>query len=215
MIIAGISAVMISKNYYKELNNMLVADAGLCKIQSALESEGVVSVEGKTAEAGANIILDAMASDKYQTFKYFKNENGTYSFELLDTGIMLDVVAGGQEPMTNVQVWTENGQTPQNWYVIDWENGYVSFMCECNGLVLDVEDAGRIGSNVHVYDMHGGPSQLFQLVPPYEDMELAVIKDFENIGGGNVINYVMLFVAIILLACPYERLILKYKERTI
>ena len=140
-------------------------------IQSAINQNKVISVEGENKQNGVNVELYENNNLKSQIFEIEKLEDGYYKIIATHSGKVLDVYAAGKNNGTNVDQYEWNGTDAQKWKIHDEKNGYYSFESKCNGLYLDVYAAlGQDGNNIQVYESNKGIAQKFYL-KKYEEIQ--------------------------------------------
>lgn len=91
-----------------------------------------------------------------------------YSIANVNSGKVLDCVAGGTTSGTNVQQYTSNGTGAQQWFLrlVSSASGdsYYQIVNVKSGLVLDVLGASsRVGANVQIYSSNGTAAQQWVL----------------------------------------------------
>ncbi len=89
---------------------------GLCTIR-AMCSDKYLAVEAMGSTAGSNVVQQAYTGLANQKWFVTENGDGSYSFTSLYNGLLLDVTGGEISPGTNIQVWNENYETPQQFYL--------------------------------------------------------------------------------------------------
>lgn len=83
----------------------------------AVCSEKYLSIERMGSTAGSNVVQQTYSGLANQKWFITKNANGSYRFTSLYNGQVLDVAGGGALPGTNIQVWTENNEPPQEFFL--------------------------------------------------------------------------------------------------
>ncbi len=83
----------------------------------AVCSDKYIAIENMGSTPGSNVVQETYTGLANQKWFITENLNGSYSFTSLYNGCVLDVVDGVAASGTNIQVWTENGQIPQQFYL--------------------------------------------------------------------------------------------------
>lgn len=84
----------------------------------AICSNKYLSIENMGNTAGSNVVQQEYSGLANQKWFITENENGSYSIISLYNKLVLDVYGGVAESGTNIQVWTENFQPAQQFYLI-------------------------------------------------------------------------------------------------
>lgn len=87
-------------------------------------------------------------------------------YKLINAGSnkALDVASGGTANGTNVQIWADNGLTPQEWIVTRNTDGTYKLTNTNSNRVLDVANGGTTdGTNVQIWDSNGFAAQKWNL----------------------------------------------------
>lgn len=99
----------------------------------------------------------------------------TYKITAKHSGKALDVASKATYAGANVQQWSYNGGTNQQWKVVDTRDGYYKLVSVNSGKVLDVASAATYnGANVQQWDDNGGWNQKW---------EFTKVSDSGNTGG--------------------------------
>lgn len=99
----------------------------------------------------------------------------TYKITAKHSGKALDVASKATYAGANVQQWSYNGGTNQQWKVVDTGDGYYKLVSVNSGKVLDVASAATYnGANVQQWDDNGGWNQKW---------EFTKVSDSGNTGG--------------------------------
>jgi len=89
----------------------------------------------------------------------------TYKITAKHSGKALDVAAKATNAGANVQQWSYNGGTNQQWKVVDTGDGYYKLVSVNSGKVLDVASAATYnGANVQQWDDTNGTCQRWKIV---------------------------------------------------
>ena len=97
------------------------------------------------------------------TLKYLNN--GFYKIFQKGTNMCLDVKDGSLLRGTNVQVWSEHEDTPEQWSISKTSTGY-KIQARCGGFCLDVAGAEtNDGTNIRVWEDNDSMAQKFTFVP--------------------------------------------------
>ncbi|MBQ8927073.1 MAG: RICIN domain-containing protein [Oscillospiraceae bacterium] len=140
-------------------------------IFSLLDPNFYLDIEGaaKPGEKGTNVSMCMASNGKLPpecdvwTLQYL--DNGFYKIKQKGTNICLDVQGGSHKRGTNVQVWTEHNDAPEQWSIMRTDTGY-QIQAKNGSYCLDVQDGGTAsGTNVRVWDANGSPAQRFCFVP--------------------------------------------------
>lgn len=137
-------------------------------LQSALNSNKVVDVNGCSGRDGANIQLwDKNGSDA-QLFRVEKNGNGYYTFINKGSNKAMDVYGAYTYSGANVNQWSQNRSSAQQWKIYTangYSDGYVRIRNRC-GKYLDVSGANtKNGTNIQIWDGNNSKAQVFRMVP--------------------------------------------------
>jgi endo-1,4-beta-D-glucanase Y/chitodextrinase len=96
--------------------------------------------------------------------------NGTYKITARHSGKVLEVANGSAADGANVQQWTDNGSTAQQWIITPTTDGYYKLVCKASGKALEVSyNLLTDGGNVHQWTYSGANNQQWKL---------------EDVGGG-------------------------------
>ncbi|MWC30129.1 RICIN domain-containing protein [Paenibacillus sp. MMS18-CY102] len=88
-----------------------------------------------------------------------------YKLTAQHSGKSLDVAAGSMNEGANVQQWADNGNTQQQWKVIDVGNGYYKLISQKSGKALEVAGAAtNDGANVQQWTDTGQANQRWKIV---------------------------------------------------
>jgi len=91
---------------------------------------------------------------------------GAYTLTYTATGKVLDVNAGSSTAGLQLQQWTGNGGTNQQWYLKPTGDGYYTIVSHDSGLVADVSGRSTSdGAQVVQWTANGGTNQEWQLAP--------------------------------------------------
>lgn len=134
-----------------------------------------LDVYGAYSADGTNIQLYQGNGNNAQRFIFNKTEinplqrtyeDGYYNiYSALDLSKSLDVAGAVKANGTNVQLYQNNGNNAQIWYLKYLDNGYYSITTAMNPAVsLDVAGAGmQNGTNIQIYKNNGSNSQQWLL----------------------------------------------------
>ncbi len=134
-----------------------------------------LDVYGAYSADGTNIQLYQGNGNNAQRFIFNKTEinplqrtyeDGYYNiYSALDLSKSLDVAGAVKANGTNVQLYQNNGNNAQIWYLKYLDNGYYSITTAMNPAVsLDVAGAGmQDGTNIQIYKNNGSNSQQWLL----------------------------------------------------
>ena len=140
-------------------------------IFSHLNPNYYLDIDGSAlpAEKGTNVSMWTASTGTLPpecdvwTLKYL--DNGFYKIMQKGTNLCLDVKGGSQLRGTNVQVWTEHSDTPEQWSISATDTGY-KIQARCGSYCLDVS-GGKItsGTNVQVWESNDSNAQRFGFIP--------------------------------------------------
>jgi len=109
-----------------------------------------------------NDISAARAVSGYDT-----SLSGNYFIKNAYSGLYLDVANGATSNGTNIQQWSSNGSTAQQFNLVYLNNGYYAIKTVCSGSAqaLDVWGKSKAdGTNIATYKYSGGANQQFKFV---------------------------------------------------
>lgn len=137
-------------------------------LQSALDSNMVVDVNGGSRNNGANIQLWKKNGSNAQLFRIARNGNGYYTFINKGSNKAIDVYGAYTYSGANVSQWSQNSSRAQQWKLYNasgYPDGYIRIMNRC-GKYLDVNGANtKNGTNIQIWDRNNTKAQVFKLVP--------------------------------------------------
>ena len=91
---------------------------------------------------------------------------GTFTLAYTGSGKVLDVNGGSSTAGLQLQQWTANGGTNQQWYLKPTGDGYYTIVSHDSGLVADVNGRSTSdGAQVVQWTANGGTNQQWQLAP--------------------------------------------------
>lgn len=91
---------------------------------------------------------------------------GTFTLAYTGSGKVLDVNGGSSSVGLQLEQWTANGGTNQQWYLKPTGTGYYTIASHDSGLVADVSGQSTSdGAQVVQWTTNGGANQQWQLVP--------------------------------------------------
>ncbi|RUT36523.1 glycoside hydrolase family 5 [Paenibacillus zeisoli] len=109
----------------------------------------VYAAEGNTTDPGQTGIVSG----------------GIYKLTAQHSGKNLEVAGGSSADGANVQQWTDNGKTQQQWKAIDVGGGYYKLISGSSGKALDVEGAFTYdGANVQQWTDNGQANQKWKII---------------------------------------------------
>lgn len=92
--------------------------------------------------------------------------NGAFSLRYDATGKVLDVNGSSSATGLQLQQWTANGGTNQQWFLRPAAGGFLTIVNVGNGLAADVYGASTSdGAQAVQWTANGGANQQWQLVP--------------------------------------------------
>ena len=118
-----------------ESTNKSEVKDGIYIIESAVNSNYVIDVDGKKTDDGANIHLWQKNSSNNQCFIIKKVTGDYYKIIAKHSGKAVDVCGGSKEPNINIWQWSWNGTNAQLWKFISVGNGYY-YIQNKNGMFL-------------------------------------------------------------------------------
>ncbi len=112
-----------------------------------------LTVEGDSSANGANVCQKTGTGSLGQRWVLEKNANGTFRLHPatdMTGGVSLDVTYGNVEGGTNIQIWENNGLSPQNFGITPSGDGYaITTEVTQHKSCLDVSNASKAsGANV-------------------------------------------------------------------
>jgi hypothetical protein len=166
--------------YYKlegnayELVDELVGSR-LVTIGAATAPNQLIDIWGRSARPGGNAQIWSAHRGANQRFRLNLVGSGYYTIQNVGSGLVLDVMNGGDTPGTNVAQWTPNGGDNQKWRMVptgDADGSYY-FVSKSCGLYLDMNAQQTVnGTNLQVWTRTDGPAQKFlinDVQPTIED----------------------------------------------
>lgn len=125
-----------------------------------------LTVEGDSSANGANVCQKTGTGSLGQRWVLEKNANGTFRFHPatdMTGGVSLDVAYGGLEGGTNIQIWENNGLSPQNFGIQPSGDGYaITTEITEHKSCLDVTNASKAsGANVIQWTNKGAANQIW------------------------------------------------------
>lgn len=134
-------------------------------IESALNKDKVLDIDGAKTNSGANLQLWGKNYTNAQKFYVEYAGEGYYTIKALCSGKYLDVEGAKKDCGTNVWQYDWNGSNAQKWLIKEAGNGYYHIISKCNGLYLDVSGAKtKNGTNIHVWGFNGTNAQKFKFL---------------------------------------------------
>ncbi|MBD0258469.1 MAG: RICIN domain-containing protein, partial [Cytophagales bacterium] len=90
--------------------------------------------------------------------------SGTYKITARHSGKALDVNANGTTDGTNVQQWTDNGSTAQQWIITATTDGHYRLVGNGSGKALEVSNSSLAdGGNVQIWSYVGANTQQWKI----------------------------------------------------
>ena len=155
----------VAQKFIFEPTEAQAIDNGLYQIQTALNSNMVLDVDGASMENSANVHIWGNTNAKQQKFQVIHLGDNYYTIQAFYSKKVLDVAGAGKTDGTNVQQHDSNNSDAQKWLIKDLGDGYYQIISKCNDLYLDL--AGGIsadGVNVQMSTGNGSASQKFKFV---------------------------------------------------
>ena len=136
----------------------ITPESGNCYYIKSKNSGLYLTVENDSASNSANVVQATGTGSRGQKWILEQNSSGTFRLHPATDpsgGMSLDVAYGSSKDATNIQIYSNNGQSAQNFKFIeaDSKNGYY-IATESSGFasVLDVSRKSTAsGANVHQY----------------------------------------------------------------
>ncbi len=125
-----------------------------------------LTVSGDSSANGANVCQSTGTGSLGQRWVLEQNANGTFRLHPatdMTGGVSLDVTYGSTDGGTNIQIWENNGQSPQNFGITESGDGY-AITTEVTGhqSCLDVSNASKAsGANVIQWTNKGAANQIW------------------------------------------------------
>ena len=134
-------------------------------IESALDNNKVLDIDGAKTNTGANLQLWGKNYTNAQKFYVEYIGEGYYTIKALCSGKYLDVEGAKKDCGTNVWQYDSNGSNAQKWLIKEAGNGYYHIISKCGGLCLDVSGAKtKNGTNIHIWNFNGTNAQKFKFL---------------------------------------------------
>lgn len=138
-------------------------DDGEYTIESALDKNKVLDINGASKEDCANLQLWEKNGTSAQKFKISYNSEGWYTITSVCSGKNLDVESSGKSEGTNIQQYSANDSNAQKWYLIPAENDLFYIVSACNNCLVDISGANTSnGTNVHCWCINNTNAQKFR-----------------------------------------------------
>lgn len=113
---------------------------------------------------GDVVATDKRENDPNQTWRFTRNDDGTYSIESLGMGEVIDAAYASSDFGTNIGIYKNNYAQNQKWYVIEYGDGYVFSAAHAEDRVFDItEQSTANGANLQLYGVNYTPSQIFHI----------------------------------------------------
>ncbi|WP_225847781.1 RICIN domain-containing protein [Streptomyces sp. HPF1205] len=121
-----------------------------------------LAIAGNSTADGAKAVQQTGAA----AWTIATTTGGAYTLTYTASGKVLDVNASSSTAGLQLQQWTANGGTNQQWYLKPTGTGYYTIVSHDSGLVADVYGASTSdGAQVVQWTANGGANQQWQLVP--------------------------------------------------
>lgn len=125
-----------------------------------------LTVQGDSSANGANVCQATGTGSLGQRWILEQNANGTFRLHPatdMTGGVSLDVTYGSTEGGTNIQIWENNGQSPQNFGITQSGDGYaITTEVTSHQSCLDVSNASQAsGANVIQWTNRGAANQIW------------------------------------------------------
>lgn len=170
--VSGINGRVDSNFWYdqgEEKYTKTIED-GIYIIESSLQKNKVVDVNGGADWNGANIQLWSRNDNSSQKFKINYEGDGKYSIMALCSGKYIDAENNGNTQGTNVLQYEYTGADNQKWYIKEETDGLYSIISVSSKLYLDVyNNQSADGTNIQLWSGNGGNSQKFVFLKTTED----------------------------------------------
>lgn len=113
---------------------------------------------------GDVVAMDKKENDPNQTWRFTRNNDGTYSIESVGMGEVIDAAYASSDFGTNIGIYKNNYAQNQKWYVIEHGDGYVFSAAFAEDRVFDItEQSTANGANLQLYGLNYTPSQIFNI----------------------------------------------------
>ena len=164
-------------------------DDGWYQIYSKAYNGKVVDIRGgvKPGMKDAETLVfnrNMGATDNQVFYIKYNEETGYYNITNDVSGLYLDVKGGGTANSTPVIMFGKNSSCNQDWLFEKDDNGYVSIVSRCSGMVLDAASSGSL----LIYSSHGGDNQKWQLVAVQTEDNLIEEGDYQIVIGENAFD---------------------------
>lgn len=137
---------------------------GTYRLATALNTLRGVDVSGAGTGEGVNIRLWDYVNGPQQQFAVTYKGNGFYSITAKHTGKSLDLHYNAITPGANVEQYSIDGTSAQNWMIKDAGDGYY-YIVNSNGLYLDVSGGENAnGTNLQGWIGNGTAAQKWKLI---------------------------------------------------
>lgn len=125
-----------------------------------------VDVSGGSSADGANIIQWSCGKQKSnQEWQFLPTDSGYYTVASRNTpGSVLDVVNGGTDNRTKVQLWHNVTDTQQQWMPVPLGSGFYKLVGRSSGRCLDVPNNTTDEVQLQIYDCNGTSAQAWKLI---------------------------------------------------
>lgn len=184
----------IEKESFRIASQGQVIENGIYEIQSALDRNFVLDIDGGSFVSGANLQIWSKSYVDQQKFEITYGDDGYYTIKAVHSQKVLDVDNNGNSNGTNVWQYDENGTDAQKWVIQKTAYGY-SFLAKNSGLYLDIEGGiSENGRNVQLYEGNNSLAQQFYLVLDKKEIisgEKVVPEGIYSIHSGLNTNLVL------------------------
>ena len=133
-------------------------------IESIIDSNKVVDVNGASIYAEENVQLWTKKERNNQKFKFKYDGNGYYTITNVRSKKVLDVAWHKKTNGSNVQQYYSKNTDWQKWIVEKTSDGYYNIISKDSGLYLNIAGEKAIdGANIELYTKNNKKSQKFKL----------------------------------------------------
>ena len=137
------------------VNDDIIED-GIYRIRTALASDKAIDVANSSLEDGANVEIYEKRNSQSQKWKIYKNDDGYYTIQNLNSGKVLDVFNSSFVNDTNVQQYYSKKVDAQKWQIERAVGTRYRIKTKTNNLCLTVEQGEtENGTNVKIYEQLG------------------------------------------------------------
>ena len=147
------------------MNSKIVTDLGNFTAKIVLKNNTNYAITAEGTNSNANVALEKKSNnDDGQLWQFNKNSDGK-SYEIVNvaSGKLLDIYNGKDENGTNVEIYPQNGNIAQAFYIMEYNGGYrIVAKCSSNLKAIDLTGGNvSAGQNIELYDAcaDANPSQ--------------------------------------------------------